>query len=950
VAVSVLDIQVNSQGAVRSLNQVGAASNAAESAFRKLDGVFGSLAASFAAGFAINKIISDVKELDTNIRRLGTVGVDVQKINPALAALSDRLGGVANKADLAASSYQAASAGFADTAGNIRILEAATKAATGGLADNQAVTEVLVKTLNAYGMSGTQAYEVTDSISKAVELGNQEWSDYTSQLGRVVSMAALAGVSLDEMNAFIAAATKNGATAEVAFTGLSSVLTQLLQPTKESKDAAARLNIQWDLMGLKTKGLGGLMKELAVAIDKDKEAAARMVGPTEAMRGAFAAASKDGKDFEGILKQLGDASGKTDADFQTMKGSLENTFKALDTSFKNLSEALGKAFGPTLVITIQDITKGVNGFATVMSAVPQPVMEATGELIKFIVQMVLVQKAIQSVIALNAGITALFASTASGAAIAGGAAATATPLVNGLALALGRLAALGIITVGVNYVSNVVGEAMSLRQLQERRAKGGAAASFKGATRETVVAAQAAQRKNLVALAKKEKARKDKLAKDNALYQVPIIGPLALAAASPFIAGEQNKLFEQQQFSQGVLGLDPSKFKPSKPAAKPTATPPPTSTGGSGGSDSKPKKDTAADEAARLKNSLGSLGIEYSLKKQIYGIDNKIFEANLRNDKETAIRLEGEKKLADINASIAKLEFDKLKPLEKQGKIADLLLDKTIAQRDTQQQLITNQVQVAQQAEAAIRPLIDEGELLKAKLAGTEQQYQKELLIDQILNGNSTLRREEVTAIVEKNQALQQQLTQAEQLKAVYSDIGMTIKSGVIDSIQGAIDGTKSLGEVAANVLTNIANKLLDIAVNMSLFGAMSGTGTGGGLLGGLFKGSGGGGGLGSVASNIAQYAPLEGLAAGGPVSAGTPYMVGERGPELFMPSRGGSIIPNNALGGGSTSVVVNVDASGSSVQGDQAQSRQLGVAISAAVQAELVKQQRPGGLLAGTR
>jgi len=924
VAVSVLDIQVNSQGAVRSLNQVGAASNAAESAFRKLDGVFGSLAASFAAGFAINKIISDVKELDTNIRRLGTVGVDVQKINPALAALSDRLGGVANKADLAASSYQAASAGFADTAGNIRILEAATKAATGGLADNQAVTEVLVKTLNAYGMSGTQAYEVTDSISKAVELGNQEWSDYTSQLGRVVSMAALAGVSLDEMNAFIAAATKNGATAEVAFTGLSSVLTQLLQPTKESKDAAARLNIQWDLMGLKTKGLGGLMKELAVAIDKDKEAAARMVGPTEAMRGAFAAASKDGKDFEGILKQLGDASGKTDADFQTMKGSLENTFKALDTSFKNLSEALGKAFGPTLVITIQDITKGVNGFATAMSAVPQPVMNATGELIKFIVQMVLVQKAIQSVIALNAGITALFASTASGAAIAGGAAATATPLVNGLALALGRLAALGIITVGVNYVSNVVGEAMSLRQLQERRAKGGAAASFKGATRETVVAAQAAQRKNLAALAKKEKARQEKLTKDNALYQVPIIGPLALAAASPFIAGEQNKLFEQQQFSRGVLGLDPSKFKPSTPAAKPTATPPPTPTGGSGGSGGKPKKDTGADEAARLKNSLGSLGIEYSLKKQIFGIDEKIFQAKLKGDNETAIRLEGEKKLADINASIAKLEFDKLKPLEKQGKIASLLVDKTIAQRDTQQQLITNQVQVAQQAEAAIRPLIEEGALLQAKLNGTEQQYQKELLIRQILNGNPTLRREEVTAIVEKNQALQQQLTQAEQLKAVYSDIGMSIKSGVVDAIQGAVDGTKSLGEVAANVLNNIANKLLDVAVNMALFGAMSGTGTGGGLLGGLFK-----------------------RAQGGPVSAGTPYMVGERGPELFMPSRGGSIIPNNALGGGGTSVVVNVDASGSNVQGDQAQGRQLGVAISAAVQAELVKQKRPGGLLA---
>jgi tape measure domain-containing protein len=349
-----------------------------------------------------------------------------------------------------------------------------------------------------------------------------------------------------------------------------------------------------------------------------------------------------------------------------------------------------------------------------------------------------------------------------------------------------------------------------------------------------------------------------------------------------------------------------------------------------------PKKDKsgeaaakrAAAEALRLKNSLGDIAIEFDLKKQIYGIDNKIFEANLRNDKETAIRLEGQKKLAQISASAAKLEYDKITPLEKQRKIVSLMQDATIAQRDTQQQLILNQIAVAKQAEAAIRPTIQENDLMQAKLNGTELEYQKRLLIQQIMRDNPTLQLRDVEAVVTKNQALQKQLTQMEQLKAVYSDIGMSIKSGIVDAIQGAVNGTKSLGEVAANVLNNIANKILDVAVNMALFGAMSGTGTGGGLLGGLFK-------------------PR---ALGGPVSAGSPYLVGERGPELFMPSRGGSIIPNNALGGGGTSVVVNVDASNSSVQGDQSQSRQLGVAISAAVQAELVKQQRPGGLLATTR
>ena len=167
--------------------------------------------------------------------------------------------------------------------------------------------------------------------------------------------------------------------------------------------------------------------------------------------------------------------------------------------------------------------------------------------------------------------------------------------------------------------------------------------------------------------------------------------------------------------------------------------------------------------------------------------------------------------------------------------------------------------------------------------------------------------------------------TAAEQLKNVYTDIGLSIKSGIVDAIQGAVDGTKTLGEAANGVLKNIANKLLDVAINFALFGAMSGTGTGGGLLGGLFK-------------------PR---ANGGPVTSGSPYIVGERGPELFVPGRSGTIVPNDKMGGDNFNVVVNVDASGSKIQGDGAEAGQLAKVVSAAVQQELIKQKRPGGILA---
>jgi lambda family phage tail tape measure protein len=75
--------------------------------------------------------------------------------------------------------------------------------------------------------------------------------------------------------------------------------------------------------------------------------------------------------------------------------------------------------------------------------------------------------------------------------------------------------------------------------------------------------------------------------------------------------------------------------------------------------------------------------------------------------------------------------------------------------------------------------------------------------------------------------------------------------------------------------------------------------------------------------------------------------LMGEAGPEAVVPLRR---LPNGKLGvgstGGGTNVTVNVDATGSSVQGDSTQGAALGRAIAAAVQAELINQKRRGNLL----
>lgn len=391
------------------------------------------------------------------------------------------------------------------------------------------------------------------------------------------------------------------------------------------------------------------------------------------------------------------------------------------------------------------------------------------------------------------------------------------------------------------------------------------------------------------------------------------------------IAEQQTRLGLERRFTDAVLGLDPKKFKPSSPAIPSPIVPPPGA--GADGGQSKGKK----DDAARIAQQIQQSSQELNLARATYGIEGRILDARQKGVQPLVLAREAQKELLRINAEAVKIKTDKELPAAAKKNQLDLLaVQAATVSRQLAFDILTYEQERTKAATEAMQSLEDELGIQNAKLHGVEAEYILNLQIRDLKAQYPALNEADLRSTITKTNALKQQVSAAEELKQLYSDIGMSIKSGVVDAIQSAIDGTKSLQQVAADLLNSIANKLLDVAINMALFGAMSGTGTGGGLLGGLFKPS-----------------PVPARAQGGSVRAGQPYLVGERGPELFTPGRSGGIAPTGSFGGSGINVVVNVDASGSSVQGDQGQGKQLGMMISAAVQAELVKQRRPGGLLA---
>jgi tape measure domain-containing protein len=176
----------------------------------------------------------------------------------------------------------------------------------------------------------------------------------------------------------------------------------------------------------------------------------------------------------------------------------------------------------------------------------------------------------------------------------------------------------------------------------------------------------------------------------------------------------------------------------------------------------------------------------------------------------------------------------------------------------------------------------------------------------------------------------------AEKLKQKMTEIGEEIENSIKNNLRDAITGAQSFGEAMANVLNRIRDKIIEAQIEKLIggFGEAFGAAASGGERKGL------GGILGGILGGL--------FANGGQPPVNKISVVGERGPELFVPRSAGTIIPNNQIGGESVTnnIVVNVDATGTAVQGDDVNANQFGEQLAAAIQAEIITQKRTGGLL----
>jgi tape measure domain-containing protein len=396
------------------------------------------------------------------------------------------------------------------------------------------------------------------------------------------------------------------------------------------------------------------------------------------------------------------------------------------------------------------------------------------------------------------------------------------------------------------------------------------------------------------------------------------------------IVNEARQLSElrKQPFNQVILQLMQNRLQRVEAAATPQAragaampTPSMEVTGGGGGGgggggrraggvdrslrDADRAAESAARELARVENIIRNRLAEGDVIRLNSELQERIAAADSSRDLMLSIRLRGVQKELDIQQRYARELAQETDARAQQAIIYKGNVELVANQRETERILAAEQLKIEQERLNSMQKFI-------------EQQYAL-------------------------NTAAQQQL---DLTNSITDTLGRGMTSAFDSLIQGSENWGASLRKIASGVLIDIANQLLRIFVieqainaikgvisSLSPFSAATPLGAGGGTVGRF----------GTLGPNFG----IPQRAKGGPVSARSPYIVGERGPELFVPGRSGTIVANDKMGGSTINVVVNVDAKESSVEGDEQGANQLGRIISAAVQSELIKQQRPGGVLA---
>lgn len=301
-----------------------------------------------AGGIAVKVGFEGVKELDeasAKVKSIAGASLDLKDIQEELLKKSTATGMAVN--ELAESQYAAISSGVKASESMDAAVQS-TKLAKAGFTDSTSALKVMTSTMNVFGMEGSKAMEdISDKLLVTQNLGVTSVDELASSLGQVTPIAKSAGLGLDDVLGSVASLTKGGLTTSEAMTSLKGMMSNVIKPTKQAKDMAKKLGIDFSVSAIKSKGFANWLEEIKEKTGGNTDALGQLFGNVNALTGALALTGDGFEEFKDILGEVENSAGKTNEAYDTMTNTigfkldkLKNTSKNIFTSMMNTQSGL----------------------------------------------------------------------------------------------------------------------------------------------------------------------------------------------------------------------------------------------------------------------------------------------------------------------------------------------------------------------------------------------------------------------------------------------------------------------------------------------------------------------------------------------------------------------------------------------------------------------------------
>jgi TP901 family phage tail tape measure protein len=364
------------------LDRVGQSATGASSGFSGLSNVLIGVGTKAAGAIAILETIrqvslftgSQITALDSAGAAVQTLGVDSDDLKKRLRALSAELDSNISQIDLTKAAYDVASSGFASAAEATDILRASALGAKGGFADVNDVASALTGVLNAYGLSASSATDIVDKFVQTQADGVITVRQYAAQIGTISSIAAAAGVSIDELNAAVATATLRGVPVAQTFTGLRQAISSIIKPSQQAQELAASLGLDYSVAALQSKGFAAVLADVQQKTGGSADKLAVLLGSVEAQAAIQPLLNDRLAKYNELLDKQSQAAGQaasaSDINAKTISGGLQQ----IGNGFSNLATTLDTTLTPLFGGFIKSLNDILSKLNQVSALAPEKVL------------------------------------------------------------------------------------------------------------------------------------------------------------------------------------------------------------------------------------------------------------------------------------------------------------------------------------------------------------------------------------------------------------------------------------------------------------------------------------------------------------------------------------------------------------------------------------------------